>query len=351
MNKYFLGLCVCAFVYMPYSAMAGFQFTAPIAEQSTQAPSIQGGLLPGLPMDTPVMPAAPQIQVHSQAPIAPVAMPEPIVAPTPPAPVIITTPVAEPTKPIAITPSVSNEIAVGFGNDIPLTTALRQILPANYTYVLDQNIDGEQFVTWNGGREWPIVLNDMVQPLGLETSIDGQIVRITSKAQVEFQDSIIWNAAPLEQPQPQSIAPTNIVPAPQPAAPSAPSIMTLEDIEAKAIESLPTPPQNIIMQDFQTPQTSIVPDVSEGQWRAQNGDSLRTVIESWANIEGVDLYWSSEFDYKLAGDVNISGNFEQAIETLLSGFSEAQPRPTGRLHPNLPHGPAVLVVETRQKTS
>lgn len=338
MNKYFFGLCVCVSVSLPYSATAGFQFTAPIAEQPTQAPSIQGGLLPNLPMDTPVMPAAPQIQVHSQAPSVPVAMPQPIAAPTSP-------------TPVPITPSKSNDIAVGFGNDIPLTTALRQIVPENYTFMIDQNIDGEQFVTWNGGREWPLVLNDMVQPLGLKTTIDGQTVRITSQDRSGVQDTIIWNAASSEQPQTPLIAPTNIVPAPQLAAPTTPSMMTLEDIEAKAVESLPTPPQDIIMQDFQTPQTSIIPDVSEGQWRAQNGDSLRTVIESWANIEGVDLYWSSEFDYKMAGDVNISGNFEQAIETLLSGFSEAQPRPTGRLHPNLPHGPAVLVVETRQKTS
>jgi len=78
---------------------------------------------------------------------------------------------------------------------------------------------------------------------------------------------------------------------------------------------------------------------------------LKTVLESWSNLEGVDLFWSADYDYDLIGDVNISGNFEEAVEELLKGFSDAKPKPVGRLHPNLPHGPAVLVIETSQINS
>jgi hypothetical protein len=96
---------------------------------------------------------------------------------------------------------------------------------------------------------------------------------------------------------------------------------------------------------------SIVPDVSMGQWTAQSGTSLKTVLESWSNLEGVDLFWSSDFDYPINGDVNISGTYEEAVEALLLGFSEANPKPVGRLHPNLPHGPAVLLIESTKETN
>ena len=98
-------------------------------------------------------------------------------------------------------------------------------------------------------------------------------------------------------------------------------------------------------------QISVIPEVTEGQWLAQSGASLKTVLESWSSLEGVDLFWSSDYDYILAGDVNINGTYEAAVKTLLEGFSQAQPKPMGRLHPNLPNGPAVLVIETRKVIS
>jgi len=71
-------------------------------------------------------------------------------------------------------------------------------------------------------------------------------------------------------------------------------------------------------------------------------------LEEWSGQAGAEIFWSSDYDYPLAGEVNISGSFEEATETLLRGFEQARPKPVARLHPNLPHGPAVLVVETRQ---
>jgi hypothetical protein len=93
-------------------------------------------------------------------------------------------------------------------------------------------------------------------------------------------------------------------------------------------------------------QKTVVPEVTQGQWTALSGTSLKTVLEDWSNIEGVDLFWSSDYDYPLVGDVNITGTYEEAVAGLLEGFSDAKPKPVGRLHPNLPHGPAVLLVET-----
>jgi hypothetical protein len=346
MKKYVLGACACLLVFSPINnTMAGFKFTAPV-QQQTAPSAIPGGLLPTPPADIPMMPSVPQSNVITE-PTQPITRSDIIFNSPATANETDANAINLQLVPTANSQSSDNDIAVGFGKDIPLTTALRQIIPADYSYVIDQNVSGEQFVSWNGGREWPLVMNDMIEPLGLKSSIDGRIVRLTNNQMQADTPALVS-----PRPEPSVAAPMSLIPETRNTTPTySQPVMDLEEIEAKAVAALPTPPRDIIMQDFNMPKQSAVPQVTQGQWRAQNGDSLRTVIESWANIEGVDLFWSSEFDYKLAGDVNISGNFEQAIETLLSGFSEAQPRPTGRLHPNLPHGPAVLVVETRQSSS
>ena len=83
-------------------------------------------------------------------------------------------------------------------------------------------------------------------------------------------------------------------------------------------------------------------------WRAVRGDSLKTVLTDWSMDAGVELYWSSEFDYPLDSSVRLKGTFEEAVQNILTGLRDARPRPVGRLHPNEPEGPAVLVIETQQ---
>ncbi len=39
------------------------------------------------------------------------------------------------------------------------------------------------------------------------------------------------------------------------------------------------------------------------------------------------------------------GTFPDAVTTLLTAYNDAAPRPVGKLHPNLPAGPSVLVVQ------
>jgi hypothetical protein len=83
-------------------------------------------------------------------------------------------------------------------------------------------------------------------------------------------------------------------------------------------------------------------------WRGVRGDSLRTIMTDWSEDAGVEVYWASQFDYPLDSSVRFTGTFEEAVKNLLSGLRDARPRPVARLHPNLPDGPPVLVLETQQ---
>lgn len=83
-------------------------------------------------------------------------------------------------------------------------------------------------------------------------------------------------------------------------------------------------------------------------WRAVRGDSLREILMEWAQQAGVDLTWNSKYDYPLEASLRIKGTFEEAVKGVLEGLQDARPRPVGRLHPNLPDGPAALIIETQQ---
>lgn len=353
MKMPFKFMTVASLLLMPVAAHAGFQFTAPIQQPSnsqiTPLPSIRGTA----PQS---MPAVPAIKVQSE-PVHPV-----MAQPKPPM-------VQQQFRPVAPqqTMAVSNEnsLAVGFGKDLPLVTALRQVVPEGYTYVMDDNIAVGKTVSWNGGQPWPVVLNKMAGDVGLQTQIDGKIVRITQQNQMpsvpqsqpvrvasapQYTTPTITYDAPPVAPiydSPQNIAPINR-PYGAPVIPQAQTSRGPTNILAPQLQSSSIQLQTTETEDLQELQKSIIPEVTSGQWIAQSGRSLKTVLESWSNLEGVDLFWSADYDYILAGDANISGNFEEAVEELLKGFSDANPKPTGRLHPNLPHGPAVLVIETKE---
>ncbi len=66
-------------------------------------------------------------------------------------------------------------------------------------------------------------------------------------------------------------------------------------------------------------------------WSANIGDSLRSVLEDWANLDGSKLIWSIEYDYKLSSDFESSGSFENAVEEMLDLHKTLSPQPFGEL--------------------
>ncbi len=59
-------------------------------------------------------------------------------------------------------------VASGFGHEVPLRFAVRQLLPRNWRVRYGQGVDPDRPVSWEGGRPWDFVLRDAVKPLGLQ---------------------------------------------------------------------------------------------------------------------------------------------------------------------------------------
>lgn len=72
--------------------------------------------------------------------------------------------------------------AIGFGRDLPLALALSQVIPSDFTHSFAKDVDAGVSVSWEGGKPWNEVLNDMLSPQNLTSVIQGNQVIIQPSA-------------------------------------------------------------------------------------------------------------------------------------------------------------------------
>lgn len=68
------------------------------------------------------------------------------------------------------------------------------------------------------------------------------------------------------------------------------------------------------------------------RWQAPAGETLRSVLSRWSAEAGVSIFWSIDYDYRLATPVSYDGSFQSAAASLLDQFTQSKPRPYGQLH-------------------
>ena len=120
---------------------------APLAQADFEV--LNGGgtpLSPSMPSESAV---APQRQIRPQA--------MPVISPVPTYPV---------------------PIARGFGRRIPLSFALKQIVPPNLHVVYGENVDSAALVNWTGGSAWNLVLKQTIHSIGFHVRFDGATIII-----------------------------------------------------------------------------------------------------------------------------------------------------------------------------
>jgi hypothetical protein len=68
----------------------------------------------------------------------------------------------------------------GFGDRVPLTFAVRQIVPAHFLVAYADAVHKDAPVDWKGGEPWRATLADAVRPLGLVVIVSGPKVTIAA---------------------------------------------------------------------------------------------------------------------------------------------------------------------------
>jgi hypothetical protein len=69
-------------------------------------------------------------------------------------------------------------VVAGFGDQVPLSFAVRQIVPARFQVAFGEAVKSDAPVNWKGGKRWRPTLSDAVRPLGLTVSVVGAKVTI-----------------------------------------------------------------------------------------------------------------------------------------------------------------------------
>ncbi len=82
------------------------------------------------------------------------------------------------TAPVNAMPIRQYAQAIGFGADLPLALALNQVIPSEFVHSFALGVDPGTTVSWQGGKPWDQVLNDMLRPAGLTAVIKQNTVTI-----------------------------------------------------------------------------------------------------------------------------------------------------------------------------
>lgn len=118
------------------------------------------------------------------------------------------------------------DVVEGFGSDMPLALALRQVVPAEYAFSFGRGVNPGHLVSWEGGKPWNLVLGDMLRPLNIKALIEGNVVKVVSTAPMA-------PAAPEPEPVPAAGESSEVTPAPE-AAPAAPEVEPVKKVEASS---------------------------------------------------------------------------------------------------------------------
>jgi hypothetical protein len=281
-------------------------------------------------------------------------------------------------------PAASSDVITGFGKDLPLAVALQQVVPPQYKVSLSPGVDEGVHVSWKGDRPWEQALSDMLRPERLAFAVEGNTLvvkpatghksstssaagrkadmipaeMISGNANEEYSLPAIPGSAPVV---PMTIRRSNpaLVPAEAEAAPppgmaqnNNPEVIPPPSWSLPAQETLPAPasaaaPVMIRHNPSAEPvqETASAPTVIEPSWHAEKGQTLRAILEDWSKNAHVQLYWSTDYDYRLNSDVAYGGSFDQAVGKLLDQFSAVKPQPYGQLHRN-PETGGILVINT-----
>lgn len=289
------GLMLCSFMLAAsLPAFAGFEWRSPTAAAKP-----------------PVAPPAPSaVEWHDAAPPMP---PQKI-------PQVEAAPIVPPAAAVTLAPP---EVLSGFGADLPLVTALQQILPPQYKASFSAGVNPGTVVSWKGDRPWREVLADMLAAKKLGFRIEDNFVVITAGT-AALPERLLKPAT-----TDQRAATVKTEPGPAPIALTAPP-----SPPSAAPTAVTAPPP---------PESAAVPTLVAPLWQADKTQTLKDVLSAWSQQAGAELYWSIDYDYHLNGDIAYNGSFENAVGKLLDRFTAVRPQPYGRLHQE-PGGRQVLVI-------
>jgi hypothetical protein len=192
--------------------------------------------------------------------------------------------------------AASAEPVRGFGRDVPMSAAMRQVVPDGWSVSYGVGVDAEQRVNWRGAEDWRQVVDGVASSRGLTVSYEAEqrSVRVTRSG------------------DPAARAPGPV------AAGRGGFVMMPYRQGAPAGDGWQSYGQ--------------APAAAAGAWRADKDRALRSVLAEWAERAGWQIVWNSGFEYKLESGAAFGGDFIQASGDLLRSMQSARPAVVGTFY-------------------
>lgn len=221
--------------------------------------------------------------------------------------------------------------AVGFGADMPLAFALQQIVPKGYTYAFGKGVNMGAPVSWNGGKAWPSVIQDMIAPLHLHVSINNNKAFI-SKSGAPLGISKIQNRPPMQKNKVATRTPTPVTKSSVP------------------VEIHNMQPVTVALAPIKKQAKQTVPPAGSAQfWQAHRGQNLRDALIQWSPQANIELSWHATEDYRINDNVLIKDDFSSAIIELFTKHLSASRAPEiSFAEPSKSNKTARLIVKDRK---
>ncbi|MFP4313403.1 MAG: TcpQ domain-containing protein [Alphaproteobacteria bacterium] len=247
------------------------------------------------------------------------------------------------------------EIALGFGKNMPLALALKQILPDNYAYAFSAGVNPGQLVSWNGGKSWDLVLKEALAPLNLDMYYQNKKVTIHN-AQAPVSEKTSFNQ-PLSAQNVAGVEPAAGVESP--LENSATSLLKENTLPIKRTniqdpgEQAQTNISSALTSD-QNNSSDLYPDANTAKplWSAQKGASLKDTLYSWSRkTDNIQIIWEASHDYRLDKDFEFMGGTKQAFEYILQSGSDMEANLTARFIENstAPGDIAMIIVQDSEQ--
>ena len=256
--------------------------------------------------------------------------------------------------------SYAQSIAQGFGNNIPLTYAVEQIVPDAYIVSYGKGVDVTIPVNWRGGEDWRVVLEKVASETGLDVQISHDTVLITGQPHMgnnkasrgldlvpygdddyrakvrsgSYADNIMGNNGALVfggQSEDSNSHGVEVVES---------GFELVEDDGYKpVVPSSPSLPGAIhIGVDEEVVDSVLASDV----WEIFAGTTLEDVLMEWADRAGWTVVWNSDYSYPISASAQFRGSFVEVTAKLIRSMARAEPPVRGRYF----KGNNVLVIET-----
>ena len=258
------------------------------------------------------------------------------------------------------------EMIDGFAKDIPLKMALEQIIPGHYKVILEEGVNDQALVSWEGGYSRDDVLMRTLANSFLYADIkeDAVIIKINKRY---IENYSYETGKELITDHEVSFPVTDKIKG-MSETPAAPKIIKENDV-SEIIEEITSKEIAVVEQidvdDLTIPETlhsdisainepeniyhnddMVIDTLSLKTWQARQNTSLETILIHWSEREEVEVYYNTSEKYYIKEPFYFKGHYAEAVNEILMSFSKYGTRPVGKLHTADAGAKPILVIES-----